>query len=170
MKEPLLIVFGGLPGTGKTALARGLAEQLKGFYLRIDTIEQALRNFNGQEISGEGYSVAYGIAEDNLRIGNIVVADSVNPIQVTREAWRGIALKTPAKLIEIEVVCSDQVEHRIRVETRRADITGHKMPAWLDVVSREYHPWTTKNITIDTAGKKIEAALDSLLKQVQKLC
>lgn len=38
-------------------------------HLRIDSIEQALRNSN-VEISGpEGYEVAYAIAEDNLRLG-----------------------------------------------------------------------------------------------------
>jgi len=31
----------------------------------------------GQEIEGEGYAVAYAVSEDNLRLGRIVVADSV---------------------------------------------------------------------------------------------
>ena len=38
-----LIIFGGLPGTGKTTLARKLANDLGATYLRIDTIERALR-------------------------------------------------------------------------------------------------------------------------------
>jgi predicted kinase len=39
----MLVVFGGLPGTGKTTRARGLAQRLKATYIRIDTVEQALR-------------------------------------------------------------------------------------------------------------------------------
>jgi predicted kinase len=35
----ILIIFGGLPGTGETTLARALAEQLGAVFLRIDTIE-----------------------------------------------------------------------------------------------------------------------------------
>jgi predicted kinase len=86
-----LLIFGGLPGVGKTAVAAGLALEVGAVHLRIDSIEQALRNY-GVEASGpEGYEVAYAIAEDNLRLGRTVIADSVNPVEVTRSAWRGVA-------------------------------------------------------------------------------
>lgn len=68
---PALIIFGGLPGTGKTTLARALAGQLAALYLRIDSIEQALRGsaaFAG-ELLDAGYRVAYAVARDNLTLG-----------------------------------------------------------------------------------------------------
>ena len=40
----MLIIFGGLPSTGKTMIATELAGQLGAVYLRIDSIEQALRH------------------------------------------------------------------------------------------------------------------------------
>jgi predicted kinase len=58
IKGPALIVFGGLPGTGKTALARMLAVRLQAVYLRIDTIEQALRNAKAMKTGREGYLTA----------------------------------------------------------------------------------------------------------------
>ncbi|MGP1387028.1 MAG: AAA family ATPase [Thainema sp.] len=40
----MLYIFGGLPGTGKSSLAAALAHQRQAVYVRIDTIEQAIRN------------------------------------------------------------------------------------------------------------------------------
>jgi predicted kinase len=69
----MLIALSGLPGTGKTTIARELVRTLlhesAAVYLRIDSIEQALRD-TGLTVEGEGYSVAYAIAEDNLRLGS----------------------------------------------------------------------------------------------------
>ena len=42
--NPILVVFSGLPGTGKTTAARPLAASLRALYLRIETIEQAMRD------------------------------------------------------------------------------------------------------------------------------
>jgi predicted kinase len=42
----ILIIFGGLPGTGKTTLAKALAHRLSAAYLRIDTVEQAMIRAN----------------------------------------------------------------------------------------------------------------------------
>ena len=38
----MLIIFGGLPATGKTTIARELARQLGAVHVRIDSIEQAI--------------------------------------------------------------------------------------------------------------------------------
>jgi predicted kinase len=38
----LLVVFAGLPGSGKSVLARGVADEIGATYLRIDTIESAI--------------------------------------------------------------------------------------------------------------------------------
>src|SRR5271155_4502495 len=99
-QAPTLIVFGGLPGTGKTTLARAIAQDLRAAYLRIDTIEQALKSSDtlAGELGPEGYLIAYALAENNLRLGLSVVADSVNPIALTRGAWRRVAVDASAKL------------------------------------------------------------------------
>ena len=58
-----------------------------------------------------------GVARDNLRLGHVVVADCVNDVNITRDAWRNVALGVEAPVVEIEIVCSDVTEHRRRVET-----------------------------------------------------
>jgi predicted kinase len=164
----MLIVFGGLPGTGKTTVAKGLAQKLDAVYLRVDTIEQALRSSAvlKTDIGPAGYVVAYRLAEDNLRIGRVVVADSVNPLQVTRDAWLSVAEHASTKVAEVEVICSDAVEHRRRVETRWSDIEELKLPAWQDVVDREYENWDTPHIVIDTASKTVRETVAELLARL----
>ena len=143
-KKSTLIVFGALPGTGKTTLARAVAEEHSATYLRIDTIEQALRSSGvlaGDDVGPAGYLIAYKVAESNLLMGRTVVADSVNPLAVTRDAWHQVAATTSSEIVEIEVVCSDIAEHRRRVETRSVDVPGLALPCWQDVVERDYEPW-----------------------------
>lgn len=154
----MLVVFGGLPGSGKTSLARQLSRRLVATYLRIDTIEQALRQLKG-DVGIGGYLVGYALAEDNLRAGGKVIADSVNPLDETREAWRQVAERTGARMLEIEIVCSDPIEHRRRIESRTSDIPGLRLPTWSDVLEREYQDWTRPHLVIDTAGKSIATSL-----------
>ena len=157
----MLIIFGGLPGVGKTAIACELARQIGAVHLRIDSIEEAIRISRAlsQPLNDAGYRVAYAVAEDNLRIGRTVIADSVNPIQLTRDAWVDVAARTEVAALEIEVICSDSTEHRRRVEARLTDIAGLKLPSWKDVVSREYDPWDRQHLVVDTANRSVEQSI-----------
>ncbi len=163
----MLYIFAGLPGVGKSTLAKLLASELEAVYLRIDTIEQALvrDGLSCNEIQGKGYSVAYEIAFDNLRLGRVVVADSVNPIQITRNAWRFVAKRAGVKLIEIEVICSDLAQHKSQVETRNSEFTGHILPTWQEVLDREYDPWDIEPLRIDTAKFAPEDAVRQILER-----
>ena len=165
-QRPVLYIFSGLPGSGKSTLARTVARELKAVYLRIDTIEQGLRGVCSLEVHDEGYRLAYRIAAENLSVGLSVVADSCNPIELTRREWEQVAGDAQADYVNIEVICSDSTEHRRRAETRRAEITGLKLPTWNEIENREYHDWTVERVVIDTAGRSTTESADELLAKL----
>lgn len=163
----MLYTFGGLPGTGKSMLSSALARRLNALYLRVDTIEQMLRN-SGLVVDGDaGYRVGYELALDNLRLGMNVVADSVNPLSITRKAWIDVALQAKTPFVEIEIICSDQAEHRRRIEQRKSDIDGLKLPGWREVQNREYEKWDAPHIVIDTAGQTPDQSISVLFNALQ---
>jgi predicted kinase len=161
----MLIVFAGLPGTGKSSVARGLAQKLDAVWLRIDSIEQAILESGvlPGSIDDAGYRAAFAVAGDNLRLGRIAVTDSVNDWMVTRNAWRDIGVRAGVRVVEVELVCSDPQEHRRRIETRTSDVPGLVLPDWAAVAERDYHPWNREHLTIDIAGSSVDDCVNQVL-------
>ncbi|UVH52385.1 AAA family ATPase [Pseudomonas sp. CBSPBW29] len=165
----MLIVFSGLPGTGKTTIAKALAAQTGAVYLRIDTIEQAIRDAGvlEQGVGSSGYQVANALALSNLLLGHTVVADCVNPVAESRQAWRDTALRAGKPLVNIQVICSDTPEHQRRVESRTSDIPGLAPPSWQSVLAHEYEPWAEPPFTVDTAHLSPDQVLTMINPQLR---
>ena len=161
----MLIIFGGLPGAGKTTIAKALAKQLKAVYLRVDTVEQVLKREAKLE-GPEGYMVCWAQALENLKLGMTVVADSVNAIQVTREAWQKVAKDASVTFLEVELQCSDDREHQRRIETRDADIVGHQLPTWDNVQQRQYESWLP-HLVFDTAKQTVNEIVEEILLRIK---
>ena len=117
---------------------------------------------------GEGYAIAYRIAADNLSLGSTVVADSVNSIGITRDAWRSAGELAGVRILEIEIKCSDQKEHKQRIETRNTSIEGLPRPTWDKVLTRDHEPWITAKIVIDTAGESPERSVEKTLSLIRQ--
>ncbi len=164
----MLYIFSGLPGTGKSTLSAALSQELRAAYLRVDVVEQAMR-VAGVWVDGPaGYIVCYELASQNLRLGLDVVADTVNPIRETREAWRDVAQFHGVPFIEIEVTCSDEHVYRTRITSRVSDIPGLALPTWEDVKTRQYDGWDRDHIVIDTARHTVSESLITLRGQLER--
>jgi predicted kinase len=152
-RSTVLVIMSGLPASGKTTIARGLAREIGAVHLRIDVIEHAIvrAGAGSHPLGPVGYVIGYALAEDCLGQGLDVVADSVNPLAITREAWRGVAHAGSGEYLEVEVICSNRAEHQRRASLRTSDIPGFQLPAWLDIARREYEPWDHDHVIVDTA-------------------
>ncbi|MGH3439217.1 MAG: AAA family ATPase [Sciscionella sp.] len=164
-REPVLVSIGGLPATGKTTVARALACALRATYVRIDGIEAAIgraegrfERTNGWELP-PGYLVGYDVATEQLRNGLDVVAESVNPLRASRDAWREAGRSAGARVVEVEIVCSDVDEHRRRAEERVLDVAGLGKPTWGQITTRDYAPWQRDRVVVDTAMFSVEESV-----------
>ena len=166
-----LIVFGGLPGVGKSTVARAVARELGAVWLRIDRIEQALADSGELPVrpQASGYLVGYGLAGDQLDLGRTVVADCVNPLKITRDAWKAVGDRHGRWTLEVELVCSSPDEHRTRVETRTVDIDRLVPPDWAGVTGREYDEWDRDRLVIDTATSRVEDSVALVVRQARLL-
>ena len=164
----VLVVIGGLPATGKSAVATALARQTATPYLRVDRIEQAIVDWSplSHPLGPVGYAVAQELTLEQLQLGLDVIVECVNPLAVTRDGWLGTAATADAALIEVEVICSDQTEHRRRVETRTSDVEGLAKPTWTEVVEREYEPWTRERLVIDSTMTSPHNAADRIAAEM----
>ena len=166
----VLISFSGLPGVGKTTVARALAHEMSAVYIRVDSIEVALKNSSLQIHPAEdaGYLAAIAVAKDNLVHGLDVVADTVNPIGVTRMWWAEAAETCNARLLNVEILCSDLAEHRCRVEKRRSDIVGLDLPDWKRVQSRDYEEWTGNRVVLDTSKLSVNDCVEGIMRAIRR--
>lgn len=165
----MIVVFSGLPGVGKTTIAKHIATYLSAVYLRIDSIEQALKNTQNiteLPVGSEGYFLANNIALDNCKLGNSVIIDCVNPLPLTRQIWLDTAEKTNQELISIELFCSNQHKHCQRVKERESDIVGLVPPSWNKIINRDYIPWDNATIKIDTSVYSIKQSITKILSYI----
>lgn len=160
----VLVVVSGLPATGKTTVCAQLAAARRGAWLRVDRIEDAIVRTTSlrHPVGVVGYEVAYALAEEQLHYGIDVIAECVNPVAGSRDAWRRVAENTDACLSEVEMICSDPDEHRHRAETRTTDIEGLPLPTWADILAREYEPWIREHLVIDSATTSPHEAAEQI--------
>jgi predicted kinase len=164
MGDGTLVEFGGLPGTGKSTLARQLAGRTSAVWLRIDEIEGAMRR-NGltpRQTGIAAYSVAHDLAASHLRRGMMVIADAVNPVAEAREGWRQLAAEAGAHHVVIETICCDLVEHQRRIASRISDLPGWTYPEWEQVreSAHEYQSRADARLVLDTTRPIADCALE----------
>jgi predicted kinase len=165
-----LIALAGLPGVGKSSIAQHLARRCGTIWLRIDSMDQAIwaSGTAPKDLLDWSYRAAQAVAADNLALGWDIIADCVNDCQEARDGWEAIGQRTGAEVKWLEVVCSDPVEHRQRIETRSSDIRGLALPDWHAVVLRAYDDWNRDHLVVDTAHRNLDVCVDEALDLLRR--
>lgn len=152
-----LIVFSGLPGSGKSSLTEDVGRTLGIPVFAADWLQAALKRSRlGDEaekrIGFAGYELLTTLAERQLMLGQSAILDSVASIAVVREQWRTLAHTYGATWCVVECICSDERVHRRRLEDRQRHIPGWPELEWREVerVRGYFVPWTEARLIVDT--------------------
>jgi predicted kinase len=153
-----LIVFAGLPGTGKSSLAEAVGRKLAIPVFAKDWLEGVLVRCELQpateaapSLGFAGYELLTTLAERQLRLGQSVILDCVAGPQAIRAEWQALAAQYGAGWRVIECLCSDEAEHRSRLQRRVRGIPGWHELDWGDVqkVAAYYAPWQEPRLVLD---------------------
>lgn len=150
----MLIVLSGLPGTGKSAIANGVARVRRLPVLSVDPIESAIVRAGiaaSFETGLAAYVVAETLADACLTTGLDPVIDAVNSVEPARDMWRALASRHGVELRIIECVL-DETLVRARITGRDRELAIVE-PSWADVEHRraEWTPWPEPHLTLDAA-------------------
>jgi len=151
----------GLPGSGKSTIAELVGEQLGKPLVSVDPIESSIlrAGIDSDQPTGlAAYLVAEALAESIIRAGRGgVIIDAVNAVLPAREQWVNLAKRLGEPLKFVEVICSDPVIHRARLEARSRNLPNLAEPTWHAVEQSldEYSEWTgasadAARITLDS--------------------
>jgi predicted kinase len=152
-----VIIFTGLPGTGKSTLAEHVARTVgapafAGDWLMgaLKPAHTALAKLDRPEYLAAWFGLLRTLVTRQLMLGQSAIVDDVMS-ESQAVLWRETADRFSARLYLIECTCSDEVIHRARIEGRIRGIPGWHEIGW-DHVERmraELLPLTVDRLTVD---------------------
>ena len=159
-----LIIFSGLPGTGKSTLAEAVGKELGIPVFAKDWLEGTLLRsglkptMEDKSLGFAGYELLTVLAERQLILGQSVILDSVAGTETIRSTWRQLASQYGADWRVIECICSDENLQRSRLKVRKRNIPGWHELQWSDVekVKQYYSHWNDEHLKLDMTNPYTE--------------
>jgi predicted kinase len=151
-----VIAFTGLPGTGKSTLAEGLAIRtgipaFAGDWLLGSLSSHGiLRGMDRPTLLATLYGLLETLARRQLMLGQSAIVDAVLNDEKAAK-WTKLATEYGGRLLLIQTICSDETEHRRRLEGRTRGIPGWHEVGWdhVERMRREFPPITAEHVVVD---------------------
>jgi predicted kinase len=162
----MLIVISGLPATGKTTLAAGLARNVGAVHLSVDAVEDAMLRAGlerGWATGVAAYEAVGAAAQQNLVLGLTVVVDAVNDSDAARRTWRDAGERAGVEVRFVLLVPPASGEHQRRLRARERGLEHVPEPSWSQVVARAeaFEAWRDETIEL-SADEPVEQLIRRL--------
>lgn len=167
--DPTLILFAGMPGSGKTTLARMVSRELRLPVFSKDRVQRVLRDHHlAAENTGDGYYIILDMADEQLSLGVSVILDATFPLDHFRTVASEIAVRHNARFCAVYCHCSDDMVWQQRMEQRVQYVPGWRPVGWNDVLRMRayYQPWGENALVVDSLQPP-ESNFDQVLAAIQ---
>jgi len=137
-----LIIFSGLPGTGKSTLAERLARELRLPLLCIDDVIGEVPEDADIPFWDSKVAILLDLVETQLKLGLSVVVDSVF-MNMDRHHARELARKYQARFHPVYVFVSDEDVWKERVAARFDGLNNKDVATWERIQHQRerFHEW-----------------------------
>jgi len=133
-----LVIFSGLPGTGKSTLANRLARELRWPLLRIDDVVGDVPENAGMDFWDSQVAILLGLAEAQMELGIDVIVDSVF-MNTDRHHAQAIARKHHSNFRPIHTFLSDDKIWEERLTARYIELNNPAVSTWEQVQHQRTH-------------------------------
>ena len=166
----MLILVCGLPGVGKTTMAKRIADETKSFVLSTDTLRKKI--IDDPEYTEREkelvYNLLFEMAEKFLMTGKNVILDGTFYRKKLRDRARKLAERTNNEFIIVEIVCDEKIVKKGMAKRKER---GSESDADFEIykkIKRQFEPIKEKHLVIDTT-MGFDQAMKIFTRRIQRV-